>query len=77
MSNSDPIPIHNRVSDRKDLVGNVKVTRDDWINLAMDVLVSDGIEKVKIQPLGQKLDVILTRPTDQLCAPRDIRRRYG
>jgi len=37
--------------------GNIKVTRDDWLNVAMDVLVSQGIEQVKILALGERLGV--------------------
>jgi AcrR family transcriptional regulator len=37
--------------------GNVKVTRADWIALAMETLVRDGVESVKILTLGQKLGV--------------------
>ncbi|MEM8750305.1 MAG: TetR/AcrR family transcriptional regulator [Pseudomonadota bacterium] len=39
------------------LVGNVKVTRDDWLSLALDVLISDGVEQVKILSLSEKLGV--------------------
>jgi AcrR family transcriptional regulator len=38
-------------------VGNIKVTRWDWINEALATLLSDGVESVRIQPLGQKLCV--------------------
>ncbi|TIM54651.1 TetR/AcrR family transcriptional regulator [Mesorhizobium sp.] len=37
--------------------GNIKVTRWDWINLALQTLISDGIESVRVLPLGQKLGV--------------------
>ena len=39
------------------LSGNVKVTRQDWLNVAMDVLVSDGVERVKVLALGERLGV--------------------
>jgi AcrR family transcriptional regulator len=39
------------------LAGNIKVTRADWINLALEALLSDGVESVRILPLGQKLGV--------------------
>ena len=45
---------HNR---SEELVGNIKATREDWLQLAKDVLVRDGIEGVKIKPLGETLDV--------------------
>jgi len=38
-------------------VGNVKVTKADWINLALESLVADGIESVRILPLAQQLSV--------------------
>ncbi|MER9231510.1 TetR/AcrR family transcriptional regulator [Mesorhizobium sp. M0622] len=37
--------------------GNIKVTRWDWINLALQTLISDGVESVRVLPLGQKLGV--------------------
>lgn len=39
------------------LGGNTKVTREDWLNVAMDVLISQGVEKVKVLTLGARLDV--------------------
>jgi AcrR family transcriptional regulator len=39
------------------LVGNVKVTRDDWLNVAMDVLITDGVEQVKVLALSERLNV--------------------
>ncbi|MEO0692609.1 MAG: TetR/AcrR family transcriptional regulator [Pseudomonadota bacterium] len=37
--------------------GNVKVTRDDWLNAAMAVLVDAGVEQVKILTLSERLAV--------------------
>ena len=37
--------------------GNVKVTREDWLDLAMDVLVSDGVDRIKVQNLAARLMV--------------------
>ena len=37
--------------------GNVKVTREDWLNVAMDILISDGVAHVKIMGLGERLGV--------------------
>jgi AcrR family transcriptional regulator len=39
------------------LVGNIKVTRDDWLNVAMDVLISDGVEQVKVLALAERMAV--------------------
>ncbi len=39
------------------LGGNVKVTRQDWLNLALDVLVSDGVEQVKVLALAERMGV--------------------
>lgn len=39
------------------LVGNIKVTREDWLNVAMDVLVSDGVEQVKVLNLAERMAV--------------------
>ena len=39
------------------LKGNVKVTRDDWVKLALDVLISDGVDQIKILGLSERLGV--------------------
>ncbi|MEJ5218182.1 TetR/AcrR family transcriptional regulator [Cognatishimia sp. D5M38] len=42
---------------RAPLVGNVKVTREDWLNLARNVLVDEGVGEIKIAILAEKLGV--------------------
>lgn len=37
--------------------GNIKVTREDWLQLALDILVSDGIAEVKVLKLAARLGV--------------------
>lgn len=37
--------------------GNIKATREDWLNAAMETLIADGIEQVKILPLALRLGV--------------------
>ena len=39
------------------LLGNTKVTRQDWLDAATHVLVTDGVERVKILTLANRLDV--------------------
>ncbi len=39
------------------LVGNIKVTREDWLNLARDVLVHEGVAEIKILALARRLGV--------------------
>ena len=46
-----------QAADEEDLPGNTKVTRADWLNVAMDALVSDGVESVKVLGLGERLGV--------------------
>ncbi|MEM7490399.1 MAG: TetR/AcrR family transcriptional regulator [Pseudomonadota bacterium] len=36
---------------------HIKATREDWLRLALDVLVSDGIGEVKVLALARRLDV--------------------
>lgn len=55
MSNK-PI-LHRDDPKAEPLVGNVKVTRDDWLNVAMDVLISDGVEQVKVLNLAERMAV--------------------
>ena len=49
--------LHRDDPDKEPLVGHVKVTREDWLNLARDVLVSHGVGEVKVQVLGARLEV--------------------
>ncbi|WP_370230751.1 TetR/AcrR family transcriptional regulator [Cognatishimia sp.] len=42
---------------RAPLVGNVKVTREDWLNISRNVLVDEGVGEIKIVSLAQKLGV--------------------
>lgn len=37
--------------------GNVKVTRQDWLDAAMDLLVSHGVAEVKVLSIGDRLGV--------------------
>jgi AcrR family transcriptional regulator len=37
--------------------GNIKATREDWLNAALERLISDGIASVRILPLSQGLGV--------------------
>lgn len=37
--------------------GNAKASREDWLRAAMEILVTDGVTQVKIQRIGQKLNV--------------------
>lgn len=60
MTSEDPVPLLLKLNDQPEksaLAGNTKVTRDDWLAVAMDVLVSQGIEQVKVLTLGERLGV--------------------
>ena len=47
-----------KITPQRDLPpGNIKVTREDWLNVALDVLMSDGVELVKVMVLAELLDV--------------------
>jgi AcrR family transcriptional regulator len=56
-SGQKPPRLHRDDPEKAPLVGNVKVTRQDWLNVAMDVLISNGVEQVKVQALGERLAV--------------------
>ncbi|PBB38005.1 TetR family transcriptional regulator [Mesorhizobium sp. WSM3879] len=45
------------VVQRSGLIGNTKVTREDWMKLALETLISEGVEAVRVLALGQKLNV--------------------
>lgn len=49
--------LHRDDPDKVPLVGHVKVTRQDWLNLARDVLVNEGVGEVKIMGLATRLGV--------------------
>ena len=49
--------LHRDDPDAAPLVGNIKVTRQDWLNVALDVLVSDGVERVKVLTLADRMQV--------------------
>ena len=49
--------LHRDDPDAAPLVGNIKVTRADWLNVAMDVLVSHGVEQVKVLGLANRMGV--------------------
>ena len=50
-------PLHRDDPSKSPLIGNVKVTRQDWLNAAMDILVKDGVERVKVLSLADRLGV--------------------
>ncbi|UWQ54385.1 TetR/AcrR family transcriptional regulator [Leisingera caerulea] len=49
--------LHRDDPEAEPLVGNIKVTRNDWLNVAMDVLISDGVEQVKVLALAERMQV--------------------
>jgi AcrR family transcriptional regulator len=49
--------LHRDNPDAEPLAGNVKVTRADWLNVAMDALISDGVEQVKVLNLAERMGV--------------------
>lgn len=49
--------LHRNEPENHPLAGNVKVTREDWLNLAKKALIEDGVEGVKVQVLGAALGV--------------------
>ena len=49
--------LHRDDPDKDPLVGHVKVTRQDWLNMARDVLVTEGVGEVKILGLAKRMGV--------------------
>lgn len=45
------------MADATPRAGNAKVTRDDWLELAQEILIASGVESVRILTLGRKLGV--------------------
>lgn len=42
---------------REETNAGPRVTRDDWLNVARDILVSDGVAEVKVLTIGERLQV--------------------
>lgn len=58
MANPRHTPLlHRDDPDKAPLVGNVKVTREDWLNAAQDVLIADGVAHVKVLALAERMGV--------------------
>ncbi|WP_299652823.1 TetR/AcrR family transcriptional regulator [uncultured Tateyamaria sp.] len=49
--------LHRDDPDKDPLIGNVKVTRQDWMNAALTVLKQGGVEAVKVADLAGHLQV--------------------
>ncbi|MFY1709177.1 TetR/AcrR family transcriptional regulator [Tritonibacter scottomollicae] len=49
--------LHRDDPEAAPLVGNIKVTRDDWLNIGLDVLIRDGEERVKVLALAEAMGV--------------------
>lgn len=49
--------LHRDDPEREPLSGNIKVTRQDWLDSAMEVLINDGVDRVKILTLAEKMGV--------------------
>lgn len=56
VNQSSPV-LHRDDPDKDPLIGHVKVTKQDWLNMARDVLVTEGIGEVKILGLANRMGV--------------------
>ena len=53
-----PVATANSDNSPDDLAtGNIKATRQDWLNVALDILITDGVGEVKVLAIGQRLGV--------------------
>lgn len=57
MSTRSPTILHRDDPDQPPLSGHVKVTREDWLNLARAALVARGVSGVKIAALAAEMQV--------------------
>ena len=53
--------LHRNDPDKEPLTGHIKVTREDWLNVARDTLVNDGVAEVKVLALAERLEVSRSR----------------
>jgi AcrR family transcriptional regulator len=56
MARSTPV-LHRDDPEKDPLGGHAKVTRQDWLNMARDVLVTEGVAEVKILTLSARMGV--------------------
>lgn len=49
--------LHRDDPDKAPLVGNIKVTRQDWLNAALAVLKDGGVEAIKVADLAARMQV--------------------
>lgn len=57
MSTRSAPVLHRNDPDKDPLIGYVKVTRQDWLNMARDVLVNEGVADVKILTMAKRMGV--------------------
>lgn len=57
MSKAPVLLLHRDDPDKPPLVGHIKVTREDWLNVARDILISEGVGQVKVLGIAERLDV--------------------
>lgn len=57
MENRDTPLLDRNNPDVEPLGGHTKVTRNDWLNIARDILVNDGVGEVKILKMAGQLGV--------------------
>jgi AcrR family transcriptional regulator len=56
VARSTPV-LHRDDPDKDPLGGHAKVTRQDWLNMARDILVTEGVAEVKILTLSTRMGV--------------------
>ncbi|MEX0305196.1 MAG: TetR/AcrR family transcriptional regulator [Leisingera sp.] len=49
--------LHRDNPEKEPLAGHIKVTPEDWLNVARDLLISDGVGEVKVLAIGERLGV--------------------
>ena len=57
MANSALLPAASGSPRRRAQSGNVKATRDDWLDVALNALASDGVDHVTVLSLSERLGV--------------------
>ena len=57
MTATSRLVLHRDDPDREPLAAHVRVTREDWLAVARDTLVRDGVEQVKVLTLAHRMEV--------------------
>lgn len=57
MNQTKIVKLNTSADPRNGQSANAKVSKEDWLQVALDILISDGVGEVKVLPIGERLGV--------------------